>query len=93
MLFRKNQDIILNLNNEIGGFRIALRRSQEEAETLAMLLGKLENEVDHLKRQIDTVGEKKERLMETYTMYTKTLDQAEKDLAQVTQVIIKSMLS
>jgi chromosome segregation ATPase len=88
LLFRKNKDIILNLTGEINGFKQSLRRAQEKNETLTLLHSKLENEVEHLKRQIENIGEQRERLMDNYSMYSKTLAQSESELTQVLQVIL-----
>ena len=71
---------------EIGGFRLSLRRAQEQNETLTILVNKLEGEVAYLKRQISGINDQKEKLKESYSMYGKSLEQTEQELAQVMQV-------
>ncbi|KAJ3279438.1 Coiled-coil domain-containing protein 40 [Borealophlyctis nickersoniae] len=73
------------MTGEISGFRLSLRRAQEKNETLTILLNKLEGEVEYLKRQIAGINEQKEKLKESYSMYTKSLGQTEQELAQVMQ--------
>lgn len=82
---QKNKDVLLNLQGEINGFRLSLRKTQEQSETLTLLLGKLDGEVDHLKRQIASVSENRDTLMDQYSLYSKTLQQIETDLSQVNQ--------
>jgi septal ring factor EnvC (AmiA/AmiB activator) len=78
--------MLITLNGEINGFKQSLRKAQEQSETLSLLLSKLESEIESLKNQIMDVSDKRERLLEDYSMYTKTLQQTEAELAQVTQV-------
>ncbi|KAI8928705.1 hypothetical protein BC831DRAFT_77433 [Entophlyctis helioformis] len=81
----KNNEALASMNREIGGFRRAHHRAQEEGETLTMILNKLENEIDYLKRQIGTINDQKDKLKETYAMYMKSLNQAEQELNQLQQ--------
>ncbi|KAI9201921.1 uncharacterized protein BJ171DRAFT_569980 [Polychytrium aggregatum] len=80
-----SKDQIQSMVGEINGFKLSLRRAQEESETVTMLLAKLEGEVNFLKKQIGIVGENKEKLKDTYMVYTKSLGQTEQELAQVMQ--------
>eukprot|EP00128_Syssomonas_multiformis_P015282 Colp12_sorted_trinity150504_noHs@16254 len=57
-----------------------IKKEQEKNESLTMLLNKVESEVTFLKRQIDQCGEKREKLKETFTTYTRTLRQTEDEL-------------
>ncbi|KAJ3049688.1 Coiled-coil domain-containing protein 40 [Rhizophlyctis rosea] len=82
---QKNKDTIINMVGEIGGFRQSLRKAQEQNETLTILLNKLEGEVAYLKRQITGINDQKEKLKESYSMYGKSLEQTEQELAQVMQ--------
>ncbi|KAK6092286.1 Coiled-coil domain-containing protein 40 [Batrachochytrium dendrobatidis] len=81
----KSNETIASMEREIGGFRRALRQAQTEGEQLTMILGKLENEIDYIKRQIATINDQQEKLKETYTVYMKSLGHAEKDLGQLQQ--------
>ncbi|KND03997.1 uncharacterized protein SPPG_01445 [Spizellomyces punctatus DAOM BR117] len=80
---QKNKDTILNMTGEISGFKHSLRKAQEENESLTVLLNKLEGEVDFLKREIGSINEQKEKLKESWTMYTKSLSQTEAELGTV----------
>ncbi|TPX67959.1 hypothetical protein SpCBS45565_g03525 [Spizellomyces sp. 'palustris'] len=80
---QKNKDTILNMAGEISGFKHSLRKAQEENESLTVLLNKLEGEVDYLKREIGSINEQKEKLKESWTMYTKSLAQTEGELGTV----------
>ncbi|KAJ3219217.1 Coiled-coil domain-containing protein 40 [Dinochytrium kinnereticum] len=82
---QKNKDTLINLQGEINGFRQSLRRAQEQSETLTLLSTKLDNEVEHLKKQIAQVGEQRDKLQENYSFYSKTLQQTEAELAQIMQ--------
>ncbi|KAI8800296.1 hypothetical protein BJ742DRAFT_881140 [Cladochytrium replicatum] len=81
----KHEDQLTNMTGEINGFKHSLHRTQEENETLTLLLNRLEGEVEHLKRLIAGVSESRNRLHETYMMFSKTLAQTEQELSQVLQ--------
>lgn len=76
----------MNLMGEISGFKQSLRKAAEENEALSMLMSKLDGEIEFLKRQIAQVNDSKEKLKESYTMYSKSLNQTETELSQVMQV-------
>ncbi|KAJ3156999.1 Coiled-coil domain-containing protein 40 [Geranomyces variabilis] len=80
---QKNKDTLLSMSGEVSGFRLSLRRAQEQNETLTLLLNKLSNEVSHLRRDIAAIADQKEKLKESYTMYTRSLEQTEAELATV----------
>ncbi|KAJ3175661.1 Coiled-coil domain-containing protein 40 [Geranomyces variabilis] len=80
---QKNKDTLLSMSGEVSGFRLSLRRAQEQNETLTLLLNKLSNEVAHLRRDIAAIADQKEKLKESYTMYTRSLEQIEAELATV----------
>ncbi|KAI9098134.1 hypothetical protein DFS34DRAFT_704117 [Phlyctochytrium arcticum] len=80
---QKNKDTILNMTGEISGFRYSLRQAQEQNETLTVLLNKLEGEVEYIKREIADINEQKEKLKESWTIYTKSLQQTESELTNV----------
>ncbi|KAJ3166907.1 Coiled-coil domain-containing protein 40 [Geranomyces variabilis] len=80
---QKNKDALLSMSGEVSGFRLSLRRAQEQNETLTLLLNKLSNEVSHLRRDIAAIADQKEKLKESYTMYTRSLEQTEAELATV----------
>ncbi|KAJ3133055.1 Coiled-coil domain-containing protein 40 [Physocladia obscura] len=82
---QKNKDTMISLNGEIAGFKLSLRRAQEQSETLTMLLSKLENETEHLKRIIANVADQKDKLMDTHMLYSKTLTKTEEELEQANQ--------
>ncbi|KAJ3014618.1 Coiled-coil domain-containing protein 40 [Thoreauomyces humboldtii] len=82
---QKNKNTILSMNGEVSGFRLSLRKAQEQNETLTVLLNKLEGEVNHLKRDIAGITEQKDKLKESYTMYTRSLEQTEGELSTVMQ--------
>ncbi|KAJ3127462.1 Coiled-coil domain-containing protein 40 [Nowakowskiella sp. JEL0407] len=82
---KKQKDALLNMSGEINGFKLSSRRAQDQNETLTLLLTKLESEVDHLKRSIESILESKEKLKESYSMYAKSLGKTESELAQVIQ--------
>jgi hypothetical protein len=78
------------MDGEINGFKHALRKSQEQNESLTILNNKLEGESDLLKRQIQGIQESKEKLKESFTTFSKCLTQTEQELAQVMQVYLAS---
>ncbi|KAJ1554719.1 Coiled-coil domain-containing protein 40 [Nowakowskiella sp. JEL0078] len=82
---KKQKENLLNLTGEINGFKLSSRRAQDQNETLTQLLSKLEIEVDHLRQSIATIIENKEKLKESYTVYSKSLTQTENELSQVMQ--------
>ncbi|KAL2912923.1 Coiled-coil domain-containing protein 40 [Polyrhizophydium stewartii] len=81
----KNNEALASMSREIAGCKRALRVEQNKGETLSMMLGKLENEIDYVKRQIGTINDQQDKLKETYTMYMKSLNQAERELTQLQQ--------
>ncbi|KAH6573165.1 hypothetical protein BASA60_006179 [Batrachochytrium salamandrivorans] len=82
---QKNNEAIESMSREISGFKRALRQSQNEGENLTMILGKFENEIDYVKRQIEAINDQQDKLKETYTIYIKSLSQSEHDLNQLQQ--------
>ncbi|TPX58301.1 hypothetical protein PhCBS80983_g03231 [Powellomyces hirtus] len=82
---QKNKNTILSMNGEVSGFRLSLRKAQEQNETLTVLLNKLEGEVSRLRREIAGIADQKDKLKESYTMYTRSLEQTEGELAIVMQ--------
>lgn len=68
---------------ELSGFQRSLRNSQEESETLLGILNKLESEIEHIKKQTMIINDEKDKLRESYQMYSKTLEQTEKELQTV----------
>lgn len=71
---------------ELSGFRRSLRQSQEESETLMGILSKLENEIEFVKKQTMIINDQKDKLRETYQIYTKSLEQTELELQQIMNV-------
>jgi chromosome segregation ATPase len=67
---------------EISGYTRALNKSQEEGENLAAISRKLESDMEYVKKQIATVNEQRDKLQETYNLYSKCLDQADAELAK-----------
>ena len=68
---------------ELSGFQRSLRKSQEESETLLGILNKLESEIEHVKKQTMILNDQKDKLRESYQMYSKSLEQTEKELQNV----------
>jgi hypothetical protein len=48
---QKQKDSLISIDNEINGFKQSLRKQQNHQEALTMLLTKLENEIEFLKKQ------------------------------------------
>ena len=69
---------------ELSGFQRSLRKAQQESETLMGLLNKVEGEIEHVKEQTILINDQKDKLRETYQMYTRSLEQAENELQMVT---------
>ena len=84
----KNEETIASMDCELSGFKRSVKKSQEDSETLMILLNKLENEIDYIRKQTMIINDQKEKLKETYQMYTKSLEQAERDLQKITSVSI-----
>eukprot|EP01063_Lacrimia_lanifica_P035963 TRINITY_DN699_c0_g1_i1.p1 TRINITY_DN699_c0_g1~~TRINITY_DN699_c0_g1_i1.p1 ORF type:complete len:897 (+),score=492.25 TRINITY_DN699_c0_g1_i1:69-2759(+) len=65
---------LMALDNEIIGYRHAIRKEQENNEQLTQTLAKTENEVNHLEKQIDLLLERKQKSTERFQMLKKSLD-------------------
>ena len=74
------------MEGEISKFKQTLKKSSQESESLSILVNKLEGEIDYLKRQISSMNDQKDKLKESYALYSKSLAQTEMDLAQIMQV-------
>jgi chromosome segregation ATPase len=70
---------------ELQGFRRTLRKTQEESETLLMILNKIENEIEFVKKQTMILHDQKDKLLESYQMYTKSLEQTECELQKLNE--------
>lgn len=71
---------------ELSGFRRSLRNAQEESETLMGLFNKIENEIEYVKKQTMIINDQKDKLRESYQMYTKILEQTEEELKKINEV-------
>jgi hypothetical protein len=71
---------------ELAGFRRSLRKAQEESETLMGVFNKIENEIEYVKKQTMIINDQKDKLRETYQMYTKSLEQTEEELKKINEV-------
>jgi len=76
----KNEETISSLDSELSGFQRSLRSSQEESETLLGILNKLESEIEHVRKQTMLINDQRDKLRESYQIYSKTLEQTEKEL-------------
>lgn len=74
------------MEGEISKFKQTLKKSSQESESLSILVNKLEGEIDYLKRQMSSMNDQKDKLKESYALYSKSLAQTEMDLAQIMQV-------
>jgi len=74
---------LVNKQGEINGYKITLRKAAEESEALTLLMNKLEGEVNMLKRQTSLVNDSKDKLKESYSLFSKSLSQTEAELTQV----------
>ena len=83
---QKQRDSLISIDNEINGFKQSLRKQQDHQEALTMLLTKLENEIEFLKKQTRSNNEQKDKIKESYAMYSKTLGQTQEELNAVNQV-------
>jgi coiled-coil domain-containing protein 40 len=73
------------MNSEIAGYKRAITRAQEEGENLNIISTKLENETDFIRRQIEDLNDQRDKLSETYTVYSKSLEQADKEMIRFQQ--------
>lgn len=79
----KNEETIASKDSELAGFQRSLRNAQEESETLLGILNKLENEIEHIRKQTMIINDQRDKLRESYQMYSKALEQTEKELQMV----------
>eukprot|EP00755_Sulcionema_specki_P007788 Sspe_Gene.39153::Locus_18892_Transcript_1_1_Confidence_1.000_Length_2814::g.39153::m.39153 len=70
----KQKEQLMALENEIVGYRMSIRKEQERNEKLTLSLGKTENEVNFLEKQIDQLLEKKQKSNDKFTMMKRSLD-------------------
>ena len=82
----KQKEVSRALDNELLGYRQGIREEQERNETLTVLLNKLESEQAFLKRQMETIADRSDKVKESYSMYTKSLRHTEMDMAQTMNV-------
>ncbi|KAJ2998812.1 Coiled-coil domain-containing protein 40 [Globomyces sp. JEL0801] len=78
----KNNESLRVMNSEIDGFKRTLRKVQEEGENLTSLHNKLESETEYIKRQITSIGEQRDKLSDSYSVYMKSLTQIEQELQE-----------
>eukprot|EP01062_Namystynia_karyoxenos_P000026 TRINITY_DN10007_c1_g1_i1.p1 TRINITY_DN10007_c1_g1~~TRINITY_DN10007_c1_g1_i1.p1 ORF type:complete len:929 (+),score=518.09 TRINITY_DN10007_c1_g1_i1:98-2788(+) len=70
----KQKEQLMALDNEIIGYRHSIRKEQERNERLTLALGKTENEVNFLEKQIDQMLERKQKANDKFTMLKRSLD-------------------
>lgn len=73
------------MSSEISGYKRAIRKSQDDGENLTLVSNKLENEIDYIKRQIEDLNDEKEKLGERFSVYSKSLEQADKEMNRFQQ--------
>ncbi len=82
---QKQNENLSVMNTEITGYKRTIRKAQEDGENLTAVLNKLELEVEYIKRQIGNRSEDKEKLADQYSVFMKSMNQTEAEIASFQQ--------
>ena len=74
------------MDTEIESYKKAVLKEQERSEQLTGMLRKLEVDIAHVKKQIESSQAKREQLKVEYMTYTRTLQETEEALSRATTV-------
>ena len=74
------------MDTEIESYKKAVLKEQERSEQLTGMLRKLEADIAHVKKQIESSQAKREQLKMEYMTYTRTLQETEEALNRATTV-------
>ena len=80
------KDKSLSMDTEIESYKKAVLKEQERSEQLTGMLRKLEADIAHVKKQIESSQAKREQLKVEYMTYTRTLQETEEALSRATTV-------
>eukprot|EP00899_Mesostigma_viride_P013156 jgi/Mesvir1/21841/Mv04224-RA.1 len=72
---QKQREQEMAIDSEVEGYKRSIRNEQERNEQLTGVLKKAEGEAEFLRRQIDLLRERGERLQETFAKLQRSLDQ------------------
>lgn len=75
-----------SLETEIDNYKKSVIKEQERNEELTMMLNKLNADIEHIQKQIESSMMKKEALKMEYMTYTRTLQETEQSLAKANTV-------
>lgn len=71
---------------EIDNYKKSINKEQEKNEDLTMMLNKLDADIEHTKKKIESSTIKREALKMEYMTYTRTLQETEQSLARANTV-------
>lgn len=71
---------------EVDNYKKSIIKEEERNEELTMLLNKVNADIAHVNKQIETSVAKKDKLKADYMTYTRTLQETEQALAKATTV-------
>ena len=80
------KDKSVSMDTEIESYKKAVLKEQERSEQLTGMLRKLEADIAHVKKQIETSQSRREQLKMEYMVYTRTLQETEQALNKATTV-------
>lgn len=78
------KDKSVSMDTEIESYKKAVLKEQERSEQLTGMLRKLEADIAHVKKQIETSQSRREQLKMEYMVYTRTLQETEQALNKAT---------
>ncbi len=86
LLYSAQHQQMRSLEAEIDNYKKGINKEQERNEELTMMLNKLNADIGHIKKQIDSSMIKNEALKVEYMTYTRTLQETEQSLAKAKTV-------
>mmetsp|Transcript_125350 Transcript_125350/g.217322 ORF Transcript_125350/g.217322 Transcript_125350/m.217322 type:complete len:902 (-) Transcript_125350:541-3246(-) len=79
----QQKEALLALDNEIQGYKQSIKKEQDRNEVLTSALGKTENEVNFLEKQIDAFLERKQKANDKFTMLKRSMDHTDGESKKV----------
>ena len=86
MYYSTQQQQIRSLDMEVDNYKKSIIKEEERNEELTMLLNKINADISHISKQIETSASKRDQLKAEYIAYTRALQETEQSLAKAVTV-------
>ena len=85
-VYSTQQQQIRSLDMEVDNYKKSIIKEEERNEELTMLLNKVNADISHITKQIETSASKRDKLKAEFVMYTRALQETEQSLAKAVTV-------